>query len=137
LNNAASAWGVELNWDIGFDGAYRADDDEIEMGAGDAHDLGNGTIEEIKNEKVKNKFRLAGQLKGWLHRFRATFEDGGKHAMFFEENWFLRLCLEGKVTFEQAYAKIPQGLWQDALVFSTKTRSAISEKCTNTSSGIV
>jgi hypothetical protein len=131
------AWGVELNWDIGFDGAYRADDDEIEMGAGDAHDLGNGTIEEIKNEKVKNKFRLAGQLKGWLHRFRATFEDGGKHAMFFEENWFLRLCLEGKVTFEQAYAKIPRGYGRMLLFFPPKTRSAISEKCTDTSSGIV
>ncbi|MFZ6720548.1 SNF2-related protein [Undibacterium sp. Ji49W] len=115
-------WSVELNWDIGFDGPFNAGDDDTDMGTGDDHDLGNGIIEEIKNEKVKNKFRLAGQVKGWLHRFRSTFEDGGKHAMFFEENWFLRLCLEGNVTFEQAYAKIPPEIWQDALVFATKNQ---------------
>jgi hypothetical protein len=108
-------WRVKLNWDQGLDGVTQESDDDLDFEPGQDPTLGNGNIED-----VKNKFRVAGQVKGWLHRFRVTFEDGSKNAMFFEENWFNRLCEEGGVLFDEAYGKIPPRIWKEALVFGTR-----------------
>lgn len=108
-------WEVDLDWDAGLSDVAQESDDDQHLEPGQDPTLGNGNIED-----VKNKFRVAGQVKGWLHRFRVTFEDGSKNAMFFEENWFKRLCAEGGVSFNEAYGKIPQRIWQEALVFGTR-----------------
>jgi SNF2-related domain len=108
-------WEVDLDWDAGLSDVAQESDDDQYLELGQDPTLGNGNIED-----VKNKFRVAGQVKGWLHRFRVTFEDGSKNAMYFEENWFLRLCAEGGVSFDKAYGKVPQRIWQEALVFGTR-----------------
>jgi hypothetical protein len=108
-------WEVDLDWDAGLGDVAQEGDDDEHFEPGQDPTLGNGNIED-----VKNKFRVAGKVGGWLQRFRVTFEDGSKNAMFFEENWFKRLCAEGGVSFDKAYEKVPQQIWQEALVFGTR-----------------
>ncbi len=108
-------WKVELDWEEGLSDIAQEGDDDLHFEPGQDPTLGNGIIED-----VKNKFRVAGKVKGWLQRFRVTFEDGSKNAEFFEENWFLRLCMEGGIAFEKAYDNVPQRIWEEALVFATR-----------------
>jgi superfamily II DNA or RNA helicase len=108
-------WKVDLDWDKGLGDLPREGEDDQHLEPGLDPTMGNGSIED-----GKNKFRAAGKVGEWLQRFRVTFEDGGKHATFFEENWFKRLCAEGGVSFDEAYEKVPKEIWQEALVFGTR-----------------
>jgi hypothetical protein len=112
-------WGFNLDWNEGLGDAAQESEDDLDFEPGQDPTLGNGNIED-----VKNKFRVAGQVKGWLHRFRVTFEDGGRNALFFEENWFLRLCAEGGVSFDRAYGETPQRILEEALEFGTRGKKS-------------
>jgi hypothetical protein len=58
--------------------------------------------------------------KDWLRNFQATFQDGQRNALFFEHNWFTRLCREGGVDPHHACEQIPPSLWADSYVFATR-----------------
>lgn len=75
----------------------------------------------IKNEK--NTLRIAMQEKMWLGRFRRTFFGTGRNTLFFEENWFKRLCIEGDVDPEEAVNVIPVELWQESQVYAVTGES--------------
>ncbi len=55
--------------------------------------------------------RFAMQDKNWLGRFRRTFRDTGRNALFFEENWLQRLCQAGGRDPLAVAESIPDALW--------------------------
>jgi hypothetical protein len=104
-------WKRPLDWKIGLtelpaDGELDPDPEPDITAVTTRTDDGN----------VDNKLRIALQDKKWLHRFRATFDDGQRHALFFEYNWFERLCKEGKTKTEHACARVPAEIWAESYV---------------------
>lgn len=111
----ATVWKEPLNWETGFP----AVDEPVNEHSEDAG-MPYETTEAGEDEDDTNKFRVALRTQNWLHKFRATFDDGQRHALFFEQNWFLRLCSEGGVTVDDAVARIPRPLWQESHAFATR-----------------
>lgn len=98
-------WKRELDWEAGEKGA---ESHESEMGDADDGQEGGPLPGEI------DILRKALQPGKWLYNFRATFNDGGGNALFFEPNWFARLCEEGGVEPAAAAHKIPKEIWAEA-----------------------
>jgi hypothetical protein len=113
----ARVWSMRLDWETGIDAAGPAhDDDELEGeppmdGAGHAPDADDG-----------NLLRRAQSAGHWLYRYRASFNDGQRHALFFEHNWFAMLCRAGGRTVEAAAAAIAPELWKASVLASTRGR---------------
>jgi hypothetical protein len=55
-----------------------------------------------------------------LHRFRKTFDDGYRHALIFEQNWFVRLCEEAGVAAEVACNQVPESLWAESYEYAVR-----------------
>lgn len=66
-----------------------------------------------------NRVREAHARGRWLHRFRMAFQDGNRHAQFFELNWFERLCREAGIRPEDAAQRVPAHLWGQARALAT------------------
>lgn len=106
-------WGQRLDWEHGFTG-YNADPVDHETDIEplvESYDEGDGA----------NKVRVALRPKSWLRNFQATFQDGQRNALFFEHNWFVRLCREGGIDPRQACEQIPASLWAESYVFATRS----------------
>jgi hypothetical protein len=68
-----------------------------------------------------NRLRAAQQPGKWLYNFRSSFNDGQRHALFFELNWFRWLCAVGGVDPEKAADAVPAGVWRDSAAFATRS----------------
>lgn len=111
-----SQWKMTLNWDQGFsDRRGNTLDQDVDFDGDDSID--NPSDE---NRDDNNKFRLAMREKKWLHRFRLTFNDGQRNALFFEQNWFVRLCRIGGVDPIKASRSIPHVIWTESNTFSMR-----------------
>lgn len=109
-------WRQSLDWESGF-GAAEAD--LLDEDAGSFETGAPGTPADEVDDGI-NKLRAALSEKNWLHRFKATFEDGQRNALFFEQNWFVRLCREGNVDPATACDSIPKRLWAEAHVHAVR-----------------
>ncbi|VVQ02631.1 RNA polymerase-associated protein RapA [Pseudomonas fluorescens] len=105
-------WKQRLDWERGFTGkkAGPADQEADSEFSGEPYDEGDGT----------NKLRVALRPKSWLRNFQSTFQDGQRNALFFEHNWFVRLCHEGGVEPREACEQIPPTLWAQSFEFATR-----------------
>lgn len=103
-------WGRSLNWTTGVEISHEAHEDS------DDHALENEADQHVDGEADDglNLVRVALREKGWLHRFSATFRDGQRNALVFEQNWFVRICGDAGIDPADAVAKIPQELWAEA-----------------------
>ena len=100
-------WKRELDWDVGKLGEEPANGE-----MGDPDEATNAIVVALPDETdLLRKALLPGK---WLYNFRATFDDGGGNALFFEPNWFARLCEEGGVSIGDAIGKIPPEIWAEA-----------------------
>lgn len=107
-------WKRELDWDLGKLG-YEPDDDEM----GDSDDATN--VIDVTLSDETDLLRKALRPGKWLYNFRATFDDGGSNALFFEPNWFVRLCEEGGVSLSGAISRIPPEIWAEAHSYCHKS----------------
>lgn len=98
-------WKRELDWESGKKGAEAH---ESEMG--DTDDEQEDGSPPAETELL----RRALQPGRWLYNFRTTFNDGGGNALFFEPNWFVRMCEEGGVAPAAAVRKLPKEIWAEA-----------------------
>lgn len=98
-------WKRELDWEEG-----KKDADAHHGQMGDADDGQEGGPPPAETDLL----RKALQPGKWLYNFRATFNDGGGNALFFEPNWFSRLCKEGGVEPTAAAHNIPKEIWAEA-----------------------
>ena len=103
-------WRRELDWDVGKLG-HELDDSEM----GESEDATNAFHTALPDET--DLLRKALRPGKWLYKFRATFDDGGGKALFFEPNWFARLCEEGGVLLVDAIGKIPPEIWAEAYTY--------------------
>lgn len=97
-------WGKTIDWENGhgLEMAVTADESlNPVLQVDEAND------DKSPPEVVDNRFRFACREKQWLHRFRSSFSDGNRHALFFEENWFARLCAEGGERLALAITRVP------------------------------
>ncbi|MFD4839307.1 SNF2-related protein [Achromobacter sp. NPDC058515] len=112
----ATVWKEQLNWETGFPDT----DDLLGEPAVNGEALGVAT-DLAGDEDDTNKFRVALRNQNWLHRFRSTFDDGQRNPLFFEQNWFLRLCREGGISVDDAIERIPDALWHESHAFATRS----------------
>ncbi|CAG9234910.1 DEAD/DEAH box helicase [Burkholderia vietnamiensis] len=113
-------WGLRLNWKAGL--PTRADRKDDDMFAAGSLDDESGNIESDNDNEADdtNHFRMALRPGEWLHRFRKTFDDGYRHALIFEQNWFVRLCEEAGVAQEAACDRIPEPLWAESYAYAVR-----------------
>ncbi|NDU85228.1 MAG: DEAD/DEAH box helicase [Ferrovum sp.] len=104
-------WGKVIDWENGhgLEMAVPADDS-----LNSAVQVDEANDDKSQAEAVDNLFRLACREKQWLHRFRSSFSDGNRNALFFEENWFARLCAEGGAELAEAMVRIPPSIMSSA-----------------------
>ena len=62
----------------------------------------------------EDPIRKAMGERGWLFKYRQTFRDSGRNALFFEDAWLQRLCNAGGVSPEDAAATIPDDIWAES-----------------------
>lgn len=105
-------WKRTLDWETGLADVREGVDPDPEPEAA-------ALIAKSDDGDMDNKLRIALQDKKWLHRFRATFDDGQRNALFFEYNWFARLCKEGNTMMAHACARVPAEVWAESYVHAT------------------
>lgn len=71
-------------------------------------------------EKTKDPIRQAMSNGEWLFRYRKTFRDSGRNALFFEDAWIQRICDAGGVSLSEAAEKIPDDIWAESLQHPSK-----------------
>lgn len=102
-------WKRQLDW---IAGTGEPLDDETDSG------LPNDDIEQLEEGSVG--WRTALQEDNWLGRFRRTFRDTGRNAMFFEENWLRRLCFAGGREPTDVAKALPSELWAESWAFAAR-----------------
>lgn len=109
-------WGRSLNWATGVEASNETQEDS------DEHAMENEPDQHVDGEADDglNLVRVALRKNGWLHRFSATFRDGQRNALVFEQNWFVRICGDAGIDPAAAVAKIPQELWAEANLASLR-----------------
>jgi hypothetical protein len=110
-------WKITLDWKAGLPKHVRQDetDPAAEQSEEDA-----GNPDEGNDADDTNPFRLALRPGEWLYRFRKTFDDGYRHALALEQNWFVRLCEEAGTTPEAACDRIPESLWAESYEYAVR-----------------
>ncbi|MFT4510816.1 DEAD/DEAH box helicase [Caballeronia sp. 15711] len=116
-NRCRDVWGLTLDWKAGLPNraASEENDPNSEQSDDDA-----GNREDGNDTDNTNHFRLALRPGEWLYRFRKTFDDGYRHALIFEQNWFVRLCEEADVTPEAACNRVPESLWAESYEYAVR-----------------
>lgn len=74
-------------------------------------------------EKIKDPIRKAMSNGEWLFRYRKTFRDSGRNALFFEDAWIQRICKAGGVSISEAAKKIPCEIWAESLQHASRGSS--------------
>lgn len=109
-------WKMDLDWRTGPGNVNAATE------VGDERPEDEGLHVEAPVTEDKGNLLRAAQSEGhWLYKFRVTFNDGQRHALFFEINWFRRLCREGGVDAAAAVRRLPPQLWAEARVHATSS----------------
>jgi hypothetical protein len=103
-------WGVELDWSGNSVRVEESDDTEDPEG--------------FDTEPGESPFREAMSKKGWLFRYRQTFRDSGRNALFFEDGWLQRLCLAGGVDPATAAKALPDELWAESWTHASRSAGA-------------
>lgn len=103
-------WGRTLDWTNGVEVQREERDDSVEDSAEFDPDL----HAHAGADDNLNLVRVALREKGWLRRFAATFRDGHRNALVFEQNWFARICVDAGVDPASAARRIPPQLWAEA-----------------------
>jgi len=80
--------------------------------------------EGFDTEPGETPFREAMSKKGWLFRYRQTFRDSGRNALFFEDGWLQRLCIAGGVDPADAANKLPDKLWAESWAHASRSAGA-------------
>ena len=105
-------WDVPRGWSVKSGRVEEPDDTENPEG--------------FEADPGENPFRIAmsKKEKGWLFRYRQTFRDSGRNALFFEDGWLRRLCLAGGVEPKTAADKLPEELWAESWVHASRSAGA-------------
>ena len=100
-------WGTSLNWTSGPSVEEETDveDEDESIVGGSSDDL----------------FRYAMSKGQWLYRFRKTFRESGRNALFFEDAWFRRLCIAGGVEVSEAAEKLPIRFWRESRTHASRS----------------
>lgn len=104
----SDVWGCTLDWTTGFESPHDESDDGIEDSADADPPAEAGTDDDL------NQVRVALRNKGWLRRFAATFRDGQRNALVFEQNWFARISVDAGIDPVISAQRIPPALWAEA-----------------------
>jgi hypothetical protein len=102
----SDVWGRRLDWTAGFEAPHDEGEDGLEDSADPPIDA--GTDDDL------NQVRVALRNKGWLQRFAATFRDGQRNALVFEQNWFARISADAGSHSITSARRIPLELWAEA-----------------------
>lgn len=113
-------WGFRLNWKVGLPTRADRKDDDVPTAGSLDDELDNTQNDNDGEADDANHFRMALRPGEWLHRFRKTFDDGYRHALIFEQNWFVRLCDEAGVAPEAARDRIPEALWAESCAYAVR-----------------
>jgi hypothetical protein len=113
-------WQQRLDWKTGVipAGGRPADALRADEAIHDDDNAREAQVDASEDSDEINPLRVALRSGGWLYRFRRQFEDGYRHALVFEHNWFLRLCAEGGVSPERACGAVPDDLWMESYSFA-------------------
>jgi hypothetical protein len=108
-----SYWKLELDWKHGLPGDRRQPIEAVADAPEDDAQIGVGA------EDHRNLLRAAQSEGQWLYNFRVSFNDGYRNALFFEINWFERLCREAGCELGEAIQRVPAELWAEARAYAT------------------
>jgi len=101
-------WGASLDW--------RKPPTYVEAD----EELPNTAIENLDDLDDEPGFRHASQKGEWLFKYRQTFRDTGRNALFFQENWLALICeLTGR-DFDEVLSVVPSSLMDMALAGATR-----------------
>ena len=106
-NRIRRCWGKQLNW-------------KSQQNSEEALEFSNDD-ESIVAESSEDLFRHAMSQGQWLYRYRQTFRESGRNALFFEDAWFRRLCVAGGVDVTEAAEKLPADLWRESWTHAARS----------------
>ena len=81
---------------------------------------GAADSEAFDAELGDDRLRQATAKGGWLHRYRQTFRESGRNALFFEDGWLERLCRAGEVDPATAAEQMPDQVWAESWTHASR-----------------
>ena len=81
---------------------------------------GAADSESFDAESGDDRLRQATAKGGWLHRYRQTFRESGRNALFFEDGWLERLCRAGGVDPAIAAERMSDQIWAESWTHASR-----------------
>ncbi len=99
-------WGEELDWS-----GQRVELEEVPD---------TDEPSEAKHDRDTSPFRQAMSQNGWLYKYRQTFRNSGRNALFFEDAWLERLCVAGGRNPRTAATALPDEVWAESWTHASR-----------------
>ncbi|MFI8616139.1 SNF2-related protein [Acidovorax sp. NPDC077693] len=115
-----TTWNFKVDWEAGL----QSTNDEITQPISSIEDPHDAVPEDLDSQDENddlNRLRVAQRQGKWLYKFRSSFNDGQRNALFFELNWFRWLCSIQGVDPVSAANAIPDDLWRESAAAATRS----------------